>query len=218
MSKKTHISRAMSRSIKWRTVATIFATTLAGAAFFVFITLLWGPDFADAIYAVTLIFMMVFVGATLYGMWSGAPFVPISQSNAQEMIKLAGIGPGDRVADLGSGDGRILIASAKAGATAEGWEINPILWFFSVWNMRLAGVRDKAKAHFKSYWGRDLSDKNVVTLYLITTHMARMEKKLLEELPPGARVVSYAFRFPNWPLAATNGKKMYLYVKSVNES
>jgi hypothetical protein len=204
--------------MRLRTAASVLAAILAAASFLVFMNLAVGQLFADAVFTISLLFMTVFVGATLYAMRSGAPFVPLDPSNVREMVALARIGPGDKVADLGSGDGRILIAAAKAGAEAEGWEINPLLWALSLWNIRRAGVAGKARAHCRSYWDRSMAGKTVVTLFLITGRMPQMERKLMAELPAGARVVSYGFQFPTWPLKASNGKKMYLYEKSVKDS
>ncbi len=112
--------------------------------------------------------------------------------------------------DLGAGDGRILVAAAKMGAHAEGWEINPYLWLLSMWNIRRAGVSALAKAHLGTYWAETFRDADVVTLFLISLQMGRMEKKLLAELKPGARVVSYAFKFPNWQSEAKD-EGVHLY-------
>ena len=169
-------------------------------------------------YVVMALLVGVFIVYTVISMVIGAPFVPMDRRNVDEMMRLARIGSGDRVADLGSGDGRVLIAAARAGAMAEGWEINPLLWLWSLLRIRLAGVAGEAKVHLGSYWQRPMGDKDVITLFLIHPQMPRMEKKLRAELKPGARVVSYAFRFPSWPPAAKNEKGMYLYTMPVRQS
>ncbi len=153
----------------------------------------------------------LFFLSTAYSVFFGAPFVPTDQRNVDEMLKLAGVKAGEKVVDLGSGDGRIIVAAAKLGARAEGWEISPFLWLASLWRIRRAGVAGLAKAHLGTYWSEKFGDADVVTLFLINTQMKRMEKKLRQELRPGSRVVSYAFKFPGWPLAGKSGTGVYLY-------
>lgn len=203
--------RRVGSSMRLRTVLAFFAAIAATAAIFAFTTVVWGKVFTDVIYLVALLLMSVFMGANVYGLFFGAPFVPMSDEHVEEMMRLADIGPGDRVADLGCGDGRVLIAAAKKGATAEGWEINPILWLFSVWNIRAAGVSRSARVHLGSYWGKKFGRFNVVTLYLITTHMRRMQEKMQSELSAGSRVVSFRFTFPDWQKESANGEGMTLY-------
>jgi len=163
--------------------------------------------------AISLLAAVLFV-TTAYSVFFGAPFVPTDARNVEEMIRLAGVKPGERLADLGSGDGRIIIAAARAGAQADGWEISPFLWLWSIWKIRRAGLTDRARVHLGSYWGANFRKTDVVTLFLINTQMWRMQKKLMAELPVGGRVVSYAFKFPDWPLEAKNGRGVYLYRKS----
>ncbi|MDD5251896.1 MAG: hypothetical protein PHT12_04670 [Patescibacteria group bacterium] len=157
---------------------------------------------AAAILAFTIVFSVLF----------GAPYLPTDRRNLASMMELAAVKPGDRVADLGSGDGRILIAAAKLGATAEGWEVNPLIWAWSLWRVRRAGVGKSVRLHLGSYWGAPMSGFSVVTLFLIQSKMPRMARKLRQELAAGSRVVSYVFKFSEWEPAATNGHGVRLYV------
>lgn len=151
--------------------------------------------------------------STAWSVFFGAPFVPTDKRNVDDMIRLADIKEGDHMVDLGAGDGRIVIAAAKAGAFAEGWEISPFLWLLSKWNIRREGLEGKAVVHLGSYWPENMKDVNVVTLFLIDLQMGRMKKKLQAELAPGARVVSYAFRFPDWEYKEKSGRGVYLYIR-----
>ena len=103
------------------------------------------------------------------------------------------------MADLGAGDGKIVIAFARSGAEAHGYEINPILVLFGRWKIRRAGLRGRAFMHWQSFWGVDLSGFNVITVFGIGHIMNRLERKLQIELLSGARVASNVFPFPNWP-------------------
>lgn len=197
----------MNRGPRQTLIFIIAASVFAVAAVFVRPYLSSGM-LAAAVIAVALVLGTLLV-TTGYSVLFGAPYLPTSASTAAEMLRLAGLKPGEKLADLGSGDGRLLIAAARAGAEAEGWEINPALWLLSLWNIHRAGVG--ALVRLGSYW-HDRVDADVVTLFLIRTQMKRMRRKLLAELKPGARVVSYIFEFPDWPKAGETERGAKLYV------
>jgi hypothetical protein len=141
----------------------------------------------------------------------GPVYVPSADEKIDAMIQLLALKPKDRVVDLGSGDGRIIIALAKKGVYADGFELNPILVQRSEQNIKDAGVSKKAHAYWKSFWDIDLSQYTAVTLYGIPYIMKDLEKKLLAELPKGARVASNAFTFPNWkPKKVENNVSLYV--------
>lgn len=176
------------------------------------LVLLWGHMFIGIVFALMSLAMAAFFVSTAYSLLFGAPFVPMDHAGVAEMIRVAGVGPGQKVYDLGSGDGRILVAAAKAGAHAEGWEVSPFLWLYSRWNIKRQGVADRAKVHFGSYWDSSMADADVITLFLVTIQMGKMEKKLQAELRPGSKVASYAFTFPNWKQSVRSGA-VHLYLK-----
>ncbi len=152
-----------------------------------------------------------FGGCLLPFLYKGAPFVPSSKKTTKQMIDFADIVSTDRIADLGSGDGRLLFGAIDAGAaTAEGYEIHPGL----VWASRLKVTRHRLQSkiivHYKTFWDADLSHITLVFLYQLPDSMVRLEEKLKRELPSGARVVSHAFPFPNWEPTEVRGK-IYLY-------
>ena len=126
----------------------------------------------------------------------GAVFVPSTREKALRIAQLSGAGPGEMAADLGSGDGRIVVALARQGAEAHGFEVNPVLVLLSIRNIRRAGLRGRAFIHLKSFWRADLSRFAVVTLFQGSFIMRRLEAKVRRELAPGARVVSDYWGFP----------------------
>lgn len=129
----------------------------------------------------------------------GAPYVPTSKEGVEDMIKLAELKSTDKIVDLGSGDGRIVIAAARVGVReALGYEIDPRLIRFSRREAMKAGVGERTKFFWKSMWKADLHDVDVVFLYQITYAMKGLAGKLKTELPKGARVVSSGFQFPEW--------------------
>lgn len=134
----------------------------------------------------------------LYYLASGAPYLPSSHAAVDAMVRLANVRQGMRVADLGSGDGRIIIAFAKAGAEAHGYEINPILVWLSRRKITRAGVQDRCFVHTSNFWKTDFSMFDVVTLFGISHIMKRLEKRLKRDLKPDAIVLSHIFTFPAW--------------------
>ena len=173
----------------------------------------WGSPFVLLFITMFSIACAIFFVTTAFSMLFGAPFVPMDHDRVEELLTVAGVKAGERVADLGCGDGRIVVAAAKRGARAEGWEISPYLWVWSQWNIWRAGVRNLATVHLGSYWDVQFSDVDVITLFLVTTQMRRMEKKLRSELRIGSRVASYAFTFPDWKYREKSSRGIYLYVR-----
>ncbi|OQX51455.1 hypothetical protein B5M47_00425 [candidate division CPR3 bacterium 4484_211] len=148
----------------------------------------------------------------IYSMLFGAPYAPSQKGVIEKMIKLGEIKQGTKVVDLGSGDGRLLIAVTRLGAEAHGYEINPFLFCWSKIRIKRARTK-KALVHLKDFWRVNLSNYDVVFLFGTPLIMGRLEKKLQKELPHNARVVSNYFQFPNWPLSKKLGK-VYCYVKN----
>lgn|SRR4030042_914004 len=172
-------------------------------------------DFAEFILIIVLIFvaallLFAFIPLIFFG---GAIYLPTKKNAIKKMIELAEIKPEDKAVDLGAGDGRLIIALAKAGVEAHGYEINPFLVLLAKINIYRAGLKDKAFIHFKNFWEVDLSDFNVVAVFGITHIMEKLETKLERELKVGTRIVSNSFSFPNWPPIKKNGG-VYLYKKS----
>lgn len=113
------------------------------------------------------------------------------------MLDKANVGPRDIVVDLGSGDGRIVIAAAKRGAHATGIEFNPDLVKLSEYRADTAGVADKAKFLNMDLFEYDLSGATVITMYLLSDLNLKLRPKLLQ-LKPGTRIVSNTFDLGDW--------------------
>lgn len=133
----------------------------------------------------------------------GAPYAVTTQSTIDALIKILEKEietPKERVrvVDLGSGDGRIVIALARSGFEAHGFELNPLLVTYSRWKIRQAKLHTRAYIHQRNYWGENLSSFDVVAVFGISYMMKKLEKKLKRELRSGSLVVSNYFSFPDW--------------------
>ena len=126
-------------------------------------------------------------------------YEPTPMSVVRAMLALADVGPQDVVYDLGSGDGRIVIAAAKEfGARGVGIEIDPALVARAEANAREAGVSDRVEFRLGNMYAADLGGATVVTLFLHPQPNLKLRPKLRSELRPGARVVSYIWDMGDW--------------------
>lgn len=140
----------------------------------------------------------IFTFLFVYALFFGAPYVPIPKYGLDKIIEYAEIKPGQKAVDLGSGDGRIMIAMAKAGAIVHGYEINPLLVWWTKRKIKKEGLEGKATVYLKSFWNEDLSSYDVVTLFGVRKIMDRLQAKLDKELKPGAKIISFGFSFSGW--------------------
>lgn len=142
-------------------------------------------------------------------------YVPTSDTVVDAMLKLAKVDSGDVVYDLGSGDGRIVIAAAKKyGARGVGIDIDPERISESNENATEAGVTDKVEFIEADLFESDFSEATVVTLYLLSRLNERLKPILMEQLQPGTRIVSHAFDMGDWEPEETkmvDGTTIYLW-------
>jgi SAM-dependent methyltransferase len=126
-----------------------------------------------------------------------AMWIPTPEPLVSRMIELAGVKPSDVVYDLGSGDGRIVIAAAKLGARAVGVEYNPKLVELSRCLIAAAGLTGKARIIQGDLFQTSFQDATVVTLFLRPDVDQRLRPKLLA-LRPGTRIVSHSYLMGDW--------------------
>jgi hypothetical protein len=126
-------------------------------------------------------------------------FVPTPHEVVAAMLKVANVRRNDVLFDLGSGDGRIVIAAAKKyGTRGTGIDIDSVRVAEGRLGARKAGVANKAKFERADLFQTDLREATVVTLYLLPTLNVKLRPKLYAELRPGSRVVSHAFDMGSW--------------------
>ena len=124
-------------------------------------------------------------------------WVPTPDELVNKMLEIAQVTANDFLIDLGSGDGRTVIAAAKLGARALGIEYNPDMVDLSIKNAKEAGVVDKTKFIKADLFEADLSEATVITMFLLPQINLKLRPQLLN-LRPGTRIVSNTFTMGDW--------------------
>ncbi|WP_114954949.1 SAM-dependent methyltransferase [Sphingosinicella terrae] len=127
------------------------------------------------------------------------PYAGTRPAVVSRMLEMAAVQPGDQVIDLGTGDGRILIAAARErGARGIGVDLDPALIDAARGAARQSGVADRVEFRVENLFETTLSQADVVTMFLLPEVNLRLRPRLLGELRPGARIVSHAFDMGEW--------------------
>jgi SAM-dependent methyltransferase len=138
------------------------------------------------------------------GVWPAAhadevPYVPTPANVVDAMLSIAGVGPRDYVIDLGSGDGRIVIAAAKRyHARGLGIDYDRTLVAQSRANAAREGVSDRVKFLHQDIFASDFRGATVLTMYLLPEVNLRLRPRILSGLRPGTRVVSHDWDMGDW--------------------
>jgi precorrin-6B methylase 2 len=150
------------------------------------------------------------------------PYVPTSPEVVNAMLTLAEVDEDDIVYDLGSGDGRIVIAAARDfGAKGVGVDSNPVRIRESNENARQNGVEDKVEFHEGNLFDAEIKEATVIAIYLLNSVNLKLRPKFLEDLKPGTRIVSHAFDMAEWePIVhqEVDNRDVYLWIVPENAS
>jgi len=126
----------------------------------------------------------------------GAFYYPSKEDSVQTMIKSAKPKPKDVLIDLGSGDGRIIIAAAKMGIKSIGYELDPILVHKSRQKIEQLKLSHLAKIEFKNFWKADFKHADIVCIYQFPQYIKKLEKVFQKNHHP-LTVISNRYQFPN---------------------
>lgn len=144
------------------------------------------------------------------------PYVATLDEVVERMLALAEVGPTDHVADLGCGDGRILIAAARTrGASGYGVDLDPRRIREAERNARRAGVAGRLRFEMRDLFKAPIAEASVVAIYLLPEINLRLRPRLLAELRPGTRIVSHAFDMGDWHpdrTADVEGARIFLWI------
>jgi SAM-dependent methyltransferase len=167
-------------------------------------------------FLLTFVLLAIAVVLVISIMWPqsrGAPWLPTPMLMVDKMLKMARVGPGDVVYDLGCGDGRFIIAAAlRYGARAVGIEIDPLRYAWCRALTTVLGLRRRIRVIHGDFFAQDLSEADVVICYLLQGTNTKLQGKFQAELRPGTRVVSNYFKFPKLRLTGQDDEdQLYVY-------
>ena len=164
------------------------------------------------LFTVVLVVMLLFGLVVLFG----APYLPTLRPQAESALDLLNLQPGQKLLELGSGDGRVLKAAAQKGWSAVGYELNPLLVLISLavtWS-----YRKQVKVVWANYWRAQWPAADGLYIFLLPKYMERLDKKITRELSikskssKGLKVVSFAFIIPGrQPEKEQDGLFLYRY-------
>ena len=126
------------------------------------------------------------------------PYVQTPMEIVERMMRMAEVGKGDYLIDLGSGDGRIVIEAAKRGARGLGVDLDPSLVRYANERAAQLGLAASARFETRDIFETDLSQATVIAFYLLPEFNAKLMPRLLK-LKPGTRIVSHDGGIGDWP-------------------
>lgn len=139
------------------------------------------------------------------------PFIPSNNRRVKTMLKLADIKTGEKSMDLGAGDGKVVIAFAKAGTAAYGIEIDETLTELARHKIRKNKLEKRAHIINGDMWKMQLCNYDIITIYGLTSVLYKLEEKIQSETKKGCRILCNYFHFPHLtPVKVIND--VYLYI------
>jgi hypothetical protein len=151
-----------------------------------------------------LIFLVCFSFVLIFG----APYVPTLKEQQVQALDLLGLKKGQTLIELGSGDGRFLLAAAKRGIKATGYELNPLLFVVSL--LVTFKYRRLIRVHLLNYWVVEWPKTDAIYVFLTEKFMGKLNKKIVQSGYRGIKLVSYAAQIPGKKISKNVGP-MYLY-------
>ena len=125
----------------------------------------------------------------------GAPFLPTLKKNVKPAIELMDLKPGQTILELGSGDGRVLIAAAEAGLNAVGYELNPLLVIYSL--IKTRKYKNNIKIIWGNYWNKKWPKADGIFVFLLNPYMEKLNTRIIQTYANNIKLVSFAFKIPN---------------------
>jgi len=153
---------------------------------------------------VSIILILVFSFVILFG----APYLPTLQKQAEDAFELLDLRTGDRLLELGSGDGRVLRLAAQRGIRGVGYELNPLLVIYST--IRHWRYRKLLTFKCRDYWRVRLPKCEGIYVFLLDRYMKKLDTKIIQEVGSPVKLVSYAFKVPD-RVATKEKNGLFLY-------
>lgn len=153
-----------------------------------------------------IVILFCFGGVLIFG----APYLPTMKPQVDAALKLANLKPGDTILELGSGDGKVLIAAAKKGINSVGYELNPLLVVLS-W-IRTRKYRKNVKIIWGNFFTKEWPNHQAIFTFLLPRLMLKLDKKVIQSKHKPVKLISFAFEIPNRkPIKIDQGVYLYLY-------
>lgn len=164
---------------------------------------IWAPCLVSML-LILIFFVFLAAVSFVWASYSAAPWVPTFKSDVERFLRLADIKPGDRVYDLGCGDGRLVAAASAAGARATGFEISLFPFLLAKARGIFLERRGQYEVRFKDFWRADLSGADVVYFFLMPKVYPKLKAKLERELRARTRVIAYVWPIKGWQPVAVD--------------
>ncbi len=142
----------------------------------------------------------------------GPPYVPTDDKTLQDFLTIIKKRKKKKIIDLGSGDGKIVIALAKAGYEVTGVEINPLLVYKSRKLIQKYGLQKKATIRWRNFWGANISEYDTIIIYGIKHIMKKLGNKLNKNAKKNTLILTNFFVFPGWKEIGKKNK-VRVYIK-----
>lgn len=158
--------------------------------------------------------MLIVLGILIFAfgfvVFIGAPYLPTLKAQQEAALDLLDLKPGDTFLELGSGDGRVMLAAAKRGLNVVGFEVNPILVVVSL--IVTFKYRKQVKVRWGNYWTAKWPECQGIYVFLITRYMDKLDQKITDSGLKKIKVASTAFEiYDKKPAKEKDGVYLYKY-------
>lgn len=155
--------------------------------------------------------LVVFLLVIVFGsvLLFGAPYLPTLEKQRKTALDLLELKPGQTLVELGSGDGRMLVAAANQGIRSIGYELNPLLVVYS-W-LITRRYKDLVTIRWGNFWNVKLPECDGIYVFLLDRFMSKLYKKITQEISGSVKLVSFAFKIPEIK-HKTEKSGLYLYI------
>ena len=152
------------------------------------------------------IILVCFAGVILVG----APYLPTLTPQVKTALKLANLKSGQTMLELGSGDGKVLLAAAKKGINVVGYELNPFLVLTS-W-LRTRKYKKNVRIIWGNYWDLAWPNADAIFVFMLPRYMKKLDTKCMQYTSKPVKLISFAFEMPDRKLdKKDNGVYIYTY-------
>lgn len=158
----------------------------------------------ELVFLVTVALVLLFGFVVLFG----APYLPTLKPQVTEALSMLDLAKGDTLLELGSGDGRVMLAAAKRGYNVVGIELNPILClvsYFVTWR-----YRKQVRVIWGNFWRVAWPESDAIFVFLLDKYMPELDKKIMQYNRKQVKVLSYAFEIPG-KVAIKRKNALFLY-------